>query len=99
MTRFADLPSPPAVSAFVRWSEEKMAESIEATLHSWAPGQDVWIFGYGSLIWRPEFDFTEKRPAHPQCPCLPIQPSVFHRPVEDGAVALGWDSWWCLSLR
>ena len=24
-------------------------------------GQDVWIFGYGSLIWRPEFEFTEKR--------------------------------------
>jgi cation transport protein ChaC len=66
MTRFADLPSPPAVSAFVRWSEEKMAESIEATLQSWAPGRDVWIFGYGSLIWRPEFDFTEKRPAHIQ---------------------------------
>jgi cation transport protein ChaC len=66
MTRFADLPSPPAVSAFVRWSEEKMAESIETALRDWTPGCDVWIFGYGSLIWRPEFDFTEKRPAQIQ---------------------------------
>jgi cation transport protein ChaC len=57
------LPIPPAVSAFARWSDEKMAESIDLTLQSWTPDRDVWIFGYGSLIWRPEFDFTEKRPA------------------------------------
>jgi glutathione-specific gamma-glutamylcyclotransferase len=24
---------------------------------------DVWLFGYGSLIWRPDFDFRERRPA------------------------------------
>jgi len=24
---------------------------------------DVWVFGYGSLVWRPGFDFAEKRPA------------------------------------
>lgn len=26
-------------------------------------GQDIWIYGYGSLIWRPEFDFVEQRHA------------------------------------
>lgn len=25
--------------------------------------QDIWIFGYGSLIWRPEFDYAERRHA------------------------------------
>jgi len=25
------------------------------------PGRDIWVFGYGSLIWRPEFDFVERR--------------------------------------
>lgn len=25
--------------------------------------KDIWIFGYGSLIWRPDFDFVERRPA------------------------------------
>jgi cation transport protein ChaC len=25
---------------------------------------DLWIFGYASLIWRPEFEHAEERPAH-----------------------------------
>ena len=27
------------------------------------PGGDIWIFGYGSLMWRPNFPFTEAAPA------------------------------------
>jgi cation transport protein ChaC len=25
---------------------------------------DLWVFGYGSLMWRPGFPFIERRPAH-----------------------------------
>ncbi len=25
--------------------------------------EDIWIFGYGSLVWRPDFKFAEKCPA------------------------------------
>ena len=25
--------------------------------------QDLWVFGYGSLMWRPGFEFAERRPA------------------------------------
>jgi cation transport protein ChaC len=27
------------------------------------PGVDFWVFAYGSLMWRPGFDFAEARPA------------------------------------
>jgi glutathione-specific gamma-glutamylcyclotransferase len=34
------------------------------TLAQWhAQRSDLWVFGYGSLIWRPEFEFSERRPA------------------------------------
>lgn len=32
-------------------------------MKDWRAGQDLWIFGYGSLIWRPEFAFAEQRAA------------------------------------
>lgn len=28
-----------------------------------APPEPLWIFGYGSLVWRPAFPFVEQRPA------------------------------------
>jgi cation transport protein ChaC len=35
--------------------------SLEATLARHDPAADVWVFGYGSLMWNPAFDFAEKR--------------------------------------
>jgi cation transport protein ChaC len=31
--------------------------------HEWGGHADLWIFGYASLLWRPEFEFSEHRPA------------------------------------
>ena len=31
--------------------------------HEWGGQGDLWIFGYASLLWRPEFEFSEHRPA------------------------------------
>lgn len=36
---------------------------LERTLAEWGGHSDLWIFGYGSLIWRPDFDFAERRAA------------------------------------
>jgi len=32
-------------------------------LHQWGGQEDLWIFAYASLIWRPDFAFSEQRPA------------------------------------
>jgi cation transport protein ChaC len=39
------------------------AHLLERTLAAWGERGDVWIFGYASLIWRPEFESAEDRPA------------------------------------
>ncbi len=53
--------SPPHVSDFKPWTEVERQDSLDAALSHWQPGRDLWVFAYGSLIWRPEFDFAERR--------------------------------------
>ena len=36
---------------------------LETTRAQWGGHQDLWVFGYASLIWRPEFEFDEHRMA------------------------------------
>jgi cation transport protein ChaC len=48
--------------AGIAWSEAKLARSVDATLAA-NPRGDVWVFGYGSLIWNPLLHFAEKRNA------------------------------------
>ena len=57
------LPAPPPANTFLRWTEQERLASLKIALKDWHPGQDLWIFGYGSLIWRPEFAFAEQRAA------------------------------------
>jgi cation transport protein ChaC len=36
---------------------------LASTMQAWGGQGDLWVFGYASLIWRPEFDAAEQRPA------------------------------------
>ncbi|MFA5522021.1 MAG: gamma-glutamylcyclotransferase [Castellaniella sp.] len=54
-------PPPPASFRILPAAEREA--SLRQTLSHWQPGQDIWVFAYGSLIWRPEFDFIERRDA------------------------------------
>ena len=50
-------------SSFRLLTEAERQASLDASLAQWRPSDDVWVFGYGSLVWRPEFEFAERRAA------------------------------------
>ena len=39
------------------------APMLQRVREEWGGRRDLWVFGYASLIWRPEFDAVEHRPA------------------------------------
>lgn len=46
----------------VRVTAEDIATAVSSILHS-HPQRPIWIFGYGSLLWNPGFEFVERRHA------------------------------------
>ncbi|HEM47089.1 MAG TPA: gamma-glutamylcyclotransferase [Alphaproteobacteria bacterium] len=48
------------LGVFRRCTEHERAESRQRMLRRIAPDQDIWVFGYGSLMWNPAIRFRER---------------------------------------
>lgn len=44
-------------------TEEELDWTLRAVMETHPSGEDIWIFGYGSLMWRPDFPFIDRQPA------------------------------------
>src|SRR5215472_13752677 len=68
-------PSPP----FTAPSDADYEETVRAILASAPSADEVWVFAYGSLIWKPACDFVQQRIGVAR---------GWHR-----SFCLGWDRW------
>ena len=59
--RFRD-PVKDDVGAHKLRTPEEVEEALDCMMQERDEG-DLWLFGYGSLMWKPELDFAESRPA------------------------------------
>jgi cation transport protein ChaC len=78
-----------------RLSSEVAAQ--RALLHAIDGNAEAWVFGYGSLLWNPGFDYIEKRPArlHGYHRAFCIHSNYYRGTAEQLGLVLGLDRGGC----
>ncbi len=55
------VPVPDDETALKLLTDEELRPGLEAVVADRTGGDDLWVFAYGSLMWRPEFAYDERR--------------------------------------
>ena len=63
VARVARVEPDPGPSPGIVGLEDADYDELVATLLAHRPPGDIWVFAYGSLIWKPELAFLERRRA------------------------------------
>jgi len=73
--------------------EDEFMASLERILEPWDPAHDLWVFGYGSLIWNPLFHYVEKQRAsiHGYHRAFCLRSRLGRGSVENPGLMLGLD--------
>jgi glutathione-specific gamma-glutamylcyclotransferase len=45
-------------------TQEEREASLKQALDRYAPGEEAWVFAYGSLMWNPALEYVEASPCH-----------------------------------
>jgi cation transport protein ChaC len=67
-------------------SEEARNASLKSVRSAVGPGTDVWVFGYGSLMWNPAINVSDSKKAHVRgyhrtfCLTLPVGRGTVEKP-------------------
>ncbi len=77
--------------------EDEFHASLENLLAGWNPARDLWVFGYGSLIWNPLFKFVEHKLAgiHGFHRCFCLRSRLGRGSVDKPGLMLGLDFGGC----
>jgi cation transport protein ChaC len=55
---------PPVLGEVIRLDDQQRAQLMHETLMAYNPNEPFWLFGYGSLMWRPALPVVETVRAH-----------------------------------
>jgi cation transport protein ChaC len=80
-------------TASQRLSRDQLEASLRASLAHWNGRAPLWVFGYGSLIWKPELDFELRLPArvHGYHRRLCLRSVMYRGTAESPGVVAGLD--------